>query len=161
MTEQAQDANLPREVRDALLRAFAEAWQWAIGHVSSQPRPGQNSDADVFITRAVRDALRDGIDRLRAAERLRADLHSRLAAAVRRQFLLGEYELGAFAAVKEVEVSVREPGGYDNTMTRALAGGGHADMWYGHVALLVNLPQRRASPAGPRRPAHHKVLDGR
>ena len=36
------------------------------------------------------------------------DLHPRIAVRVRSQFLLGEYELAAFAAMREVEIRVRE-----------------------------------------------------
>ncbi|RLK09638.1 uncharacterized protein (TIGR02391 family) [Micromonospora sp. M71_S20] len=39
------------------------------------------------------------------------DLHPRIAATVRTQFLLGEYELAAFATLREVEIRVRELAG--------------------------------------------------
>ncbi|HET9248918.1 MAG TPA: hypothetical protein VFP13_03100, partial [Actinomycetota bacterium] len=45
----------------------------------------------------------DGLTRLRAEKRIDVDLHPRLGNRIHRQFLLGEYELAAFAAMKEVE----------------------------------------------------------
>jgi uncharacterized protein (TIGR02391 family) len=39
------------------------------------------------------------------------EMHPRIAARVRSQFLLGEYELAAFAAMREVEIRVRELAG--------------------------------------------------
>ena len=50
-----------------------------------------------------------------AAARLNVDLHERLRK-VRTQFLLGEYELAAFAAMREVEIRVRELAKADNSL---------------------------------------------
>jgi uncharacterized protein (TIGR02391 family) len=44
---------------------------------------------------------------LKAGQRLDVDLHPTLAWTVLRQFLLGEFELAAFAALREVEIRVR------------------------------------------------------
>jgi uncharacterized protein (TIGR02391 family) len=40
------------------------------------------------------------------------ELHPTLASSVRLQFLMGEFELAAFAALREVEIRVRELGGF-------------------------------------------------
>jgi uncharacterized protein (TIGR02391 family) len=69
----------------------------------------------LFITRrgrAVLDAP-DGAALLRAQARLDVDLHPLIARRVRAQFLLGEYELAALAAMREVEIRVRELAGAD------------------------------------------------
>jgi hypothetical protein len=50
----------------------------------------------------------DGLAFVGAERRLDVDLHPRVAATVRAQILLGEYELAAFAALREVEIRVRE-----------------------------------------------------
>jgi uncharacterized protein (TIGR02391 family) len=65
-------------------------------------------------TRAGLRALDSGLAEMRAAERLSIDVHPRLAG-VRAQFLLGEYELAAFAALREVEIRVRELTGADES----------------------------------------------
>jgi uncharacterized protein (TIGR02391 family) len=64
------------------------------------------------MTDAGRQALVHGLGRLQAGQRLDVDLHPTLAWTVRRQFLMGEFELAAFAALKEVEVRVRTLGGF-------------------------------------------------
>jgi len=61
----------------------------------------------IFVTRLGKAALETGLASINASERLGVDLHPRLER-VRSQFLLGEYELGAFAAMREVEIRVRE-----------------------------------------------------
>jgi len=55
--------------------------------------------------------LAAGLSAVRAAERLEVDLHPRIEATARRQYLLGEHELAAFAALREVEIRVRELSG--------------------------------------------------
>jgi uncharacterized protein (TIGR02391 family) len=61
----------------------------------------------MVITRAGRRALVEGLAPIQAARRLDVDLHPRLER-VKGQFLLGEYELAAFAAMREVEIRVRD-----------------------------------------------------
>jgi hypothetical protein len=64
------------------------------------------------MTQAGRDALQHGLGRLKAGQRLDVDLHPSLAWTIRRQLLLGEFELAAFAALREVEIRVRTLGGF-------------------------------------------------
>jgi uncharacterized protein (TIGR02391 family) len=61
----------------------------------------------MFVTRAGKRVLTEGIGGVVATNRLSVDLHKRLAR-VRTQFFIGEYELAAFAAMREVEIRVRE-----------------------------------------------------
>src|SRR4051794_23449548 len=95
LVEQQQYSGLRKEALDAC----AEAWQWLLGHALVAPTPGQSSPHAVFITRAGYAALEEGTERVRAAERLGLDLHPSIRQSVERQFILGEYELGAFAAM--------------------------------------------------------------
>lgn len=88
-------------------RALAEAWAWLISHGLVARDPGQSSADAYFVTRMGREALKYGVARMQAGERLGLTLHPRLAQQVQRQFLLGEFELAVFAAMKEVEVRVR------------------------------------------------------
>ena len=69
----------------------------------------------IFITRQGREALAHGLARVRAVQRLDVDLHPCIEP-VRPQFLHGEYELAAFAAMREVEIAVRKLGGFDDSL---------------------------------------------
>lgn len=90
------------------LRCWAEGLNWLISkNLVARGTPGQNSAQAIFVTRLGHKVLQDGIDTIRAAERLDVALHERLEK-VRSQFLIGEYELAAFAAMREVEIRVRE-----------------------------------------------------
>ena len=90
--------------------ALAEAWAWLYSKnlVALQPGKGVSDPFAFFVTRLGHRVAADGLPVLRAAERLDLDLHPTIARKVRRQFLLGEYELAAFAAMRQVEVRVRE-----------------------------------------------------
>lgn len=96
-----------QETKDAL----AEGWAWIIAHGLVMRDTTQSSAEAVKLTRLGRETLRYGVARLAAAERLGVALHPRLAQRIEQQFLLGEYELAVFAAMKEVEVRVRELAG--------------------------------------------------
>jgi uncharacterized protein (TIGR02391 family) len=91
------------------LFCVSEALNWLIAHgLVARDKPGQSTSAQsMFITRAGESVLADGIDGAVAAARLTMTLHARLDR-VRSQFLMGEYELAAFAAMREVEIRVRE-----------------------------------------------------
>lgn len=95
---------------------IAEAWAWLEANVLIGRNPTQDSPNARKITDSGREALVQGVGRLRAGRRLGVDMHPRLAISVRRQFLMGEFELAAFAAMREVEIRVRELGGYGNDM---------------------------------------------
>jgi uncharacterized protein (TIGR02391 family) len=116
---------------EAVVSALAEAYDWLILH--GLVAQGLNNDTWLFITRKGHQVLDadDGLALVQAEARLDVDLHPRIATRVRSQFLLGEYELAAFAAMREVEIRVRE-----------LAGAGPRD-------LGVDLMKRSFAPAGP------------
>ena len=110
-----------------LVRALAEAYDWLTVHglVSSD-------ETREFITRKGHQVLAtaDGPALVRAEARIDVDLHPLIEARVRSQFLLGEYELAAFAAMREVEIRVRELAGASardvgvDLMKRAFASNG-------------------------------------
>jgi uncharacterized protein (TIGR02391 family) len=88
--------------------ALSEAWSWLMTH-GLVVRDSSQSSTDAYrISRLGREALQYGVARLAAGERLGVALHPRLAERIQQQFLLGEFELAVFAAMKEVEVRVRE-----------------------------------------------------
>lgn len=97
-----------RQVPDQSLRCWAEALNWLISqNAVARNTPRQSNPQAIFVTRLGHRVLREGSETLRATARLNVDLHSRLTK-VRSQFLMGEYELAAFAAMREVEIRVRE-----------------------------------------------------
>ncbi len=99
----------PRQ-REVVL-ALAEAWQWLRSKGLVAHNLEQTSEQAIFITRLGHRVLAEGLAVVRAAERLAVDLQPQLERRVRRQFLMGEYELAAFASMKAVEVRVRELAG--------------------------------------------------
>lgn len=88
--------------------AIAEALTWARAHGLIARKPGQTADAAIFVTRAGRAAVEDGLVGLRASISLGAGRHPQVERRARRQFLLGEFEQAVFVAMKTVEVRVRE-----------------------------------------------------
>lgn len=88
--------------------ALSEAWSWLITRGLVVRDPSQSSADAYRISRLGQQTLKYGVARLAAGDRLGVALHPRLAQRVQQQFLLGEFELGVFAAMKEVEVRVRE-----------------------------------------------------
>ena len=95
------------------LRGISEAWAWLAAQGLVAVRPDQSSGDAYFVTARGRALVSDSdpLGRFHAEERLGVDLHPRLEARVRAQFLLGEVELAAFAAMREVEIRVRELSG--------------------------------------------------
>lgn len=88
--------------------ALSEAWGWLMTHGLVIRHPSQSSADAYCVSRMGRETLKYGVARLAASERLGLALHPRLAQRIEQQFLLGEFELAVFAAMKEVEVRVRE-----------------------------------------------------
>lgn len=105
-----------RGVAEPTRRIWAEALNWLIAkNLVARGTPGQTSAQAIFVTRLGQRTLESGLGTIRAAERLDVALHDRLAR-VKSQFLLGEYELAAFAAMREVEIRVRELAGADSSL---------------------------------------------
>jgi uncharacterized protein (TIGR02391 family) len=88
--------------------AVAEAWGWLFTRALVGPGPQSNFDLHgINITRAGDVALEHGLPFVRAMMRLDVELKPVLEWRVRPQFMLADYELAAFAAMREVEISVR------------------------------------------------------
>jgi uncharacterized protein (TIGR02391 family) len=102
---------------DSTLRCWSEALNWLVSkNLVARGEPGQSANANsIFVTRLGNKVLRAGLETIRASERLDVALHDRLER-VKSQFLLGEYELAAFAAMREVEIRVRELSGADSSL---------------------------------------------
>jgi len=108
MKESAQSGSAgSREVQ----RALSEGWAWLISRGLVAWDPSQSSSNAYFVTRLGDEALAQGVTHMDAAARLGMQLHPSIAEVVERQFLLGEYELAVFAAMKAVEVRARQMAG--------------------------------------------------
>lgn len=110
--------NFGREqgVPEHVLRCWSEALNWLISkNLVARGTPGQSSSDAIFVTRLGSKTLQTGLETIQAAERLDVALHHRLEQ-VKAQFLLGQYELAAFAAMREVEIRVRELSGADSSL---------------------------------------------
>lgn len=121
--------NAYRDSKDAL-EAIAEAVAWLKARALIAKDPQQSSDNSIFVTRTGRRALEHGEVAFRATERLQIGLHAKIESRARPQFLIGEYELGVFSSMKEVEIRVRALGGFgseifgDDLMNKAFGSTG-------------------------------------
>jgi uncharacterized protein (TIGR02391 family) len=96
--------------------ALSEAWGWLMTRGLVVRDPSQSSSDVYTVSRLGRETLKYGVARLAAGERLGVALHPRLAQRIEQQFLLGEFELAVFAAMKDVEVRVRELAGASQSL---------------------------------------------
>jgi uncharacterized protein (TIGR02391 family) len=109
--EQAYQYNGEPDVA-ALLERLSDAWAWLVAHGLLGPAPTQTGDW-MRLTRRGRDVASrdDAVVVVQAEDRVSFELHPLLEAKVRPVFMLGDYETAAFAAMKQVEVRVRELSG--------------------------------------------------
>ena len=101
-----------RGYRGEAALAITEALAWLRARALIARAPGQSSDAAISITRTGRRVAAEGPTAFRASERLQGGIHPAIEREARPQFLIGKYELGVFAAMKAVEVRVRQLGGF-------------------------------------------------
>jgi uncharacterized protein (TIGR02391 family) len=90
---------------EPVVHAFGEAWGWLY---SNGLVADDALNTKQFVTRLGHETIKRGPEYLSAVRMASVDIHPRIAAIVREQFLLGRYELAAFAALREVEIRVRE-----------------------------------------------------
>src|SRR5262245_51909917 len=89
-----------------------EAWVWLEREGLLAPNPGSHGEW-VFVTRRGRQAATPGA--LKAYQRSllpKRVLQPTIAQKIWATFLRGDYDTAVFQAFKEVEVTVREEGGY-------------------------------------------------
>ncbi len=105
----------PQEYRDSVNKALTEAWVWLEREVLLAPRPDHDAEW-VFITRRGKALVnRQQFDSYRHAALLpKSVLHPVIVQKVYSAFLRGEYDTAIFQAFREVEVAVREAGGYSS-----------------------------------------------
>lgn len=145
---------------DRLVHTLSDAWSWLEANALLSREPSQ-SDGFRRISRDGRDLAMapEGIARFEARERLSGSLHPALEGGVRTNFELGDYETACFAAMKAVEVAVRDASGLDNSLVGVKlmrmgaeltasfsSGDGRAQPWILDVELVESL--RFGPPTG-------------
>jgi uncharacterized protein (TIGR02391 family) len=106
----------PSEYRERVNRALTEAWGWLEREVLIAPRPGDTANWAFVTRRGKALANRQGFNSYRHAALLPKNiLHPVIAQKVYAAFLRGEYDTAIFQAFREVEVEVREAGGYSQS----------------------------------------------
>lgn len=91
---------------EGVMDRLAEAWAWLESRAFVSWRFDQDTQTSRRVTDEGNRALKMGLARLHAAERLSVELLPDLEKA-KRQFLQGDYEEAVFAAFRTVEESVR------------------------------------------------------
>jgi uncharacterized protein (TIGR02391 family) len=106
-------AGLARDQVTAVTQALAEAYDWLLLHSLLSIAPRDYNSGWLFVTRKGEAVLAesDGVQLVQAEARLDVDMHPRIAQDARSLFLLGRYEFAALAAMREVEIRVRELAG--------------------------------------------------
>lgn len=106
----------PEEHKKAINEALMEAWMWLEREVLIAPKPGQSGNS-YFVTRKGRKIrTKSDLDAYRNANLLPKDLlHPILTEKIWAPFLRGEYDTAVFIAFREVEVAVREAGGFGDS----------------------------------------------
>jgi uncharacterized protein (TIGR02391 family) len=105
-----------QEYRDQINRALTEAWVWLEREGLIAPRPGDTARF-MFITRRGKAlANRQALEAYRHASMFPKNVvHPVIIQKVYPAFLRGEYDTAIFQAFREVEVAVREAGGYSQS----------------------------------------------
>ncbi|MFF9301320.1 TIGR02391 family protein [Streptomyces sp. NPDC014764] len=100
-----------------LVDRLSDAWAWLEAHALLSRVPSQ-SEGFRQLSRDGRNLAEDpeGTMRFEAHQRLSGPLHPALEDTVRTNFDLGDYETACFAAMKAVEVAVRNASGLDNSL---------------------------------------------
>jgi uncharacterized protein (TIGR02391 family) len=167
-------------VGTAAAEALAEAWTWLFTRNLVAWNPQQSAADSIRITRLGRQVLQEGMGYAKAVHRLDLELTPTLERAARPLFLRGDFELAAFAAMREVEVAVRDRAGLPNELigqdlmrkalnpssgvladptTHRSEAQALADLFAGAVGMFKNPPShRRVDYASPTEAAETVLL---
>lgn len=98
-------------------RAIGEAFDWLMFNGLIANFPGRDNPGFAYVTNRSRRLLEDPqpLRTIEATRRISLDLQPLIAKRVRSQFILGEYESAVLLAFREVEIRVRDLGGYTNS----------------------------------------------
>lgn len=98
-------------------RAVGEAYDWLLYHGLIANNPGRDNPDFAYVSKRGKQLLEEScpLSAIKATKRLDLDLHPLIARRVRSQFILGEYKSAVLLAFREVEIRVRDLGGFDNS----------------------------------------------
>ena len=99
------------QARPDTLRALDEAWAWLYAHGLVVRNSGQPTTEAIVVSRRGHEVLARGLPWLRATARLDVELVPEIEQAARAHFLRGEFDIAVFAAMRQVEIAVRESAG--------------------------------------------------
>jgi uncharacterized protein (TIGR02391 family) len=103
----------PAQYQEEISKALMEAWFWLEREGLLAPKPFIKGEWRFITRRGKKLKHHTDLDALRKADLLpRHTLHPVIAQKVWSLFLRGEYDTAVFQAFKEVEVTVRNVGGY-------------------------------------------------
>lgn len=108
-------SDYPAQHHDSILRALTEAWMWLEREGLLAPKPGSMQQRDFVFTTRRGERLRTSADVAayrRASVLPKQLLHPVIAQKVWSAFIRGEYDTAVFQAFREVEVAVRNAGGF-------------------------------------------------
>lgn len=97
--------------------AIGEAYDWLMYHGLLAHYTGRENSDFAYVTKRGKQLLEEPhpLRVVKAAKRMDLDLHPLIARRVRSQFILSEYESAVLLAFREVEIRVRDLGGFDNS----------------------------------------------
>ena len=105
-------ADYPDNSRDRISCALMEAWVWLEREGMIVPKPGSDTWSRIS-RRGERLKTASDVDSYRRANLLpKRQLHPAIAQRVWATFLRGDYDTAVFQAFREVEVAVRQSGGF-------------------------------------------------
>ena len=115
---QVDGSNYPRQLHKDIKEALMEAWTWLEREGLIAPRPGAIEGKWVFITRRGKTLQQaSDLERYRKSNILpKQFLHPLLAQKVWHLFVRGDYDTAIFQSYKQVEIAVRNPSNYDDTV---------------------------------------------
>jgi uncharacterized protein (TIGR02391 family) len=105
----------PTAFRDQASEILAEGWAWLEREGLIVPKPGTQGEWIIITRRGRQLRTREDFESFRRSDILpRHLLHPTIAASVWSPFIRGEYDTSVFNAFKQVEVAVRDAGGYED-----------------------------------------------
>ncbi|MDP3395670.1 MAG: TIGR02391 family protein [Methanoregula sp.] len=107
----------PQEKKKEILKALMEAWSWLDSEGLIAPRPGCMDSPSFFISRRGKKVLnQEEFRKIYHGNLLPKHLlHSVIAQKVRSPFIRGAYDSAVFEAFRELEIFIREAGGFSST----------------------------------------------
>lgn len=108
----------PPKYQTEIMLAYTEAWMWLENEGFIVPDPGQTQGEFRILSRRARQlkTVSDFKDYRKGTLLPKELLHAIIIQKVWPMFVRGEYDTAVFQSFKEVEVAVRNAGGYDATV---------------------------------------------